>query len=406
MTFKHKYDTIVLMDLIIKTDQLQPVTDGENLQNLFIASGFENFGLVSESGEGYVFQDLAKIDPDADVVLFDLDDTMIPYTEAKNERLSLFQEYVLSQGLDLDSVECGVLMDCADDFSRWGDSNGDKKYHQQAHSSALAWVVDELKSGKEFNEITSLLESFDVSGETDNEPPFSLKEAPEDMSEVFDAMTKINPFDDVIETVRRLASTDNLETPFSVGILTYGEPDFQLKKVLHVLQLARESGHELPFNQIMFTKVKKGKFLKAIIEKEKNLKAYVLVDDSPEELDSRDVVRSRFARLAPIRIRKAKTKNYNHDWGMKGHEAYKNNSTGIYDEQEGADLFEEVVRVAVNIRSKLAEGVRGTGREAISGHNKRVRSYGKELLKNGGHVTGFSQTLINDEAPIEDKQVA
>jgi len=392
----------------IKNEQHQSNTELEQLQELFVAFGFENYDLVSESDAGYIFQDTTKIDPDTDTILFDLDDTIIPYTESKEERLNQFHNYLASNDLELDTDSCSTLMDSADRFSRWVEDSGAERYHQPAHASALAWAVGELKSGKDISDVTTMLESYDVLSGSD-QIPFSLTESPEEIVEVFNTMAKINPYVDVIETIHRLGgSTSELESPLAVGVLTYGEPDFQLKKVLYVLQLAKEAGRELPISQIMLTKVQKGMFLKDVIESQNSLKVYTLVDDSPEELDSRHLATTTGpARLAPIRLRKLKTKNFAKDWGMDGHASFKNNGTGIYHEGGDSDLFKEILRVTVNTRSRLAEtNTRIMGSEEIESHNERVRAYGKALLNSSSTTPSFTQTLFKTEDQHEEDKVA
>lgn len=292
-----------------------------------------------------------------DWVFFDLDDTLIAYSQAKEARLGAYQEYAQERGLRLDGPTAEHVLEITDSFSRWNEG-GEEMYHVDAHKTALFWATSELRDtdpetveerlkgiGDQLVLVkTGLTEPVELGEDI----PFHfeknklvLKEtsaASEDIDKVFETMVKPPIYGDVLDVMTKIGGNteDNLRP--GLGIFTYGEPVFQLQKVLELMKAQAHEGRALPLAQIWLTKTPKGKFVEALshpsgegqtVDRKNQNEVLgdlphvvLLVDDNPKELESliqaSQGLQEEFGvRFAAMRLRKEGTKTTKRDWNRE-----------------------------------------------------------------------------------------
>lgn len=217
-----------------------------------------------------------------DWVLYDYDDTIAATTEAKNPRLTEFVAYAQVQYPDLDAETCEKLMKASDKFSRWEEQeNSGRNYHIHTHVSVLDWALHRageiIAAGTPADEVVADIQStLDriQAGEVRDDDPFYMRLedrkfvtkgiAPRntELEDIF-SRTFAHPrlYDEVLESMRSLAGGPDSIHRTNVGIITYGEPHYQLRKLFTMLQ----DNPDLPISQILLTSVGKGDFIKRAI---------------------------------------------------------------------------------------------------------------------------------------------
>ena len=146
------------------------------------------FDIVPVAEAGFLIQS-KELKPMAgnDWVLLDYDDTLAATTEVKQDRLSLYKEYLVQElGLLITDADIQKLMSATDKFSRWEENMGEgKDYHAGAHMSALTWATEQLRNNSHQNlsgvieDILHTLDRIKNQLETeqaqDSEDPFYFK---------------------------------------------------------------------------------------------------------------------------------------------------------------------------------------------------------------------------------------
>jgi FMN phosphatase YigB (HAD superfamily) len=235
-----------------------------------------------------------------DWVLYDYDDTIAATTAAKSPRLEQFIAYAQERFPELDGDTCAALMKATDTFSRWEDlPEAGKNYHTHTHVTVLNWAVQKtgeiMASGKPpgeaLAEVKAILDRIQAGGATEDDP-FYIREKDQkfvsrkgsvrnvDLEQIF-ATTLAHPdlYDEVLESMRELAKSPDSIHRTNVGIITYGEPHYQLRKLFTMLQ----ENPDLPLSQIMLTNIQKGDFIKQVIES--GVEKQFSVNYVPAELD-------------------------------------------------------------------------------------------------------------------------
>lgn len=290
--------------------------------------------------------------PAKDWLLLDYDDTLAASTEIKKERLRLYVEY-LQNKLNLTETTTQFLAEniikLADEFARWENpSSNIKQYHLGAHMMALSWASEYLinHAQQPSEEVLAYLRTqLDSLKETIASTP-DKQTAAEKLAPPFyfkaDKLISKNkrPWLAEIENIFQqtsfnpplyqepLASIKSAETPSdnqlqNLVIFTYGEPYFQLSKVIKLL----EQNPDLQVAQIWLTQTSKGKFVQAIWQKGQvseaqldQVKTLTLVDDDPKQLkDFADCnaymeTQAQHPQLIAIRSKRPGTKTAQKDW--------------------------------------------------------------------------------------------
>jgi hypothetical protein len=95
------------------------------------------------SGDFMVRFNNEPVEPGNDWVTFDLDDTLIDYTGAKQIRSDAYGNYLEDGGIAMSEGDRDRILDMTDKFARW-DENGAKTYHVAAHLRAADWATKSL----------------------------------------------------------------------------------------------------------------------------------------------------------------------------------------------------------------------------------------------------------------------
>lgn len=266
------------------------------------------------------------VNPKGDWIVYDLDDTIIGYTLAKSVRLDHYRHYLRAHRIVLEEDAAEDLIAGADTLSRWVEQ-GRKLYHLNAHITLLAWATETV-SRLDAAERTPWANGFKQQAEryaaempprTPAEWPFYYNDGQlvfkdqvagadrigDLLDEVFDAMIRPERNQELLDAMARLGSdTQGQAFCLNQGILTYGTPDFQLRKILELLHDLHEQGVEIGLSYVFLARAKKGVYLEALL----NLDPYtnpdaphsdlaedlfndiphaiLLVDDDPVELES------------------------------------------------------------------------------------------------------------------------
>ncbi len=297
-----------------RNSEIQP-QDFLDIRDLLSANEItrEQFEITTVGEAGYIIR-LGEVPPipGNDWVMYDLDDTLIAYSEAKPARLAAYAQYLERTGITLDASTVSSVMDATDDFSRWPE-DGIDMYHIDAHKDALAWATNQLRDirpDKISNTLDTIKSQLQNAQDTAASNPLStagssirlqegrlttpeLEPVTEQLDSVFDAMIKPRRYSDALEAMVEVGKNVNS------GIFTYGEPSFQLLKVLEVMRAQIADGKPLPVSHIWLTKVPKGVFLNELANLKESAESAVveeilggephvvmLVDDSPKEINN------------------------------------------------------------------------------------------------------------------------
>lgn len=331
------------------------------------------FDIVPVDEAGFLLQ-RKELKPMAgnDWVFLDYDDTLAATTEIKQDRLSLYKEYLNQEpGLTVSEENVQRVMDITDNFSRWEEKPGEgKHYHVGAHMSALTWATEQLKSHPQKNLdhlIERVKQAFErikaqlkENGGQESEDPFYFRgkklilrtKRPwsRKVEEIFE-QTMFNPplYEETVDATKETGEPTRSIHRFNVGVFTYGEPQYQLSKVFNLLK----SHPDLPISQIWLTRKPKGEFVeeliktKAVQETELDyvpteLEDYpgeslsppsgyplgetphtmVIFDDDPKQLSnvlsSNEFLRENSgAKFLAVRSRQESTKAENREWNVK-----------------------------------------------------------------------------------------
>ncbi|KXK12053.1 MAG: hypothetical protein UZ22_OP11002000170 [Microgenomates bacterium OLB23] len=246
-----------------------------------------------------------------DWILVDYDDTTAATTDAKVPRKEQYTEYL--QGLDprISTDTCALLIKITDEFSRWQEHEGaGTQYHPNAHVDALDWAAQQLRNYIDagipqevaLSHISQTLRRIQ-NGTVEKDDPFYFNPDKKQLinngirprnlalEQIFNT-TIADPriYDEIIEAMHKLGTHPN-DDPTNLGILTYGEPNYQFRKILRLLQ----QHPNLPVSQILLTQIPKGEFIKRVIDMEAGESGQlfgpdphtvILVDDDPKQLDN------------------------------------------------------------------------------------------------------------------------
>lgn len=358
--------------------------------NSLLQSNIEFLGsteVTAIGDSGYVIQvgDRQPVQGN-DWVLYDLDDTLIAYSGAKSARLEAYQKYLSDTGLSLSVEDCLSLLDTTDRFARWQES-GVEMYHIEAHKAALAYATemirlapDDQKSetiAKVQNELLQI-----KTGEMQEHNPLAFVGGQvvrkdgigENVEEVFRPMIEPPKYEDAIDSLADVGSSEEGKPPINTGLFTYGEPAFQLEKAIELIKARSEQGKATPLTQIWLTKTPKGQFIQELARMDTDGVVFgtephtvLLVDDNPKELDNffeaggsneghtTPVIGN--TRLGVIRSKRAGTKTEGGDWGKPGHSAHESLARGTSElsGEQSDDLLGDIYTYLLNNLSKTAE---------------------------------------------------
>jgi len=314
-----------------------------------------------------------------DWVLYDLDDTLIAYSQAKGIRLKSYQQYLKETGLSLEADDCASLLDLTDGFSRW-EQEGVEMYHIDAHKMALDWATQVVRSAPEGAKHETVLqlqtqfERIKADGLAESDPftfqgdQLTLKEGSaraENLEGVFRSMIEPETYGDALESLVEVGTNNTDEPQINTGIFTYGEPVFQLQKIVELIKTRTARGESTPVSHIWLTKVPKGTFLKQLAEDNVSEvfgpepHVLLLVDDNPKELDNFFEAGSPKAtiestRLGVIRSVREGTKAEGNQWGRLGHIASGSLARGLFEVNDPQDnnLTEDIYTYLLNNLSR------------------------------------------------------
>ena len=337
---------------------------------LLLKKNEQNIGphnLIEVGDVGYVIE-LDNYRPMAgnDWILFDYDDTLAAYTETKIIRESLFGQFLRNKGVQIDENGIQRALTLTDDFARWEELGvPSTSYHHSAHLTAISWVTDQLIAKKAqpegvLDDVEKKLSKI-REGEAQEEVPFYIDQSTKrlvlrrktpwskELEAIF-AETTLKPisYPEPIEAVK-LATSPNSIHRLNIGIFSYGEPYFQLAKIIKFLN----ESQDLPINQIWLTKVPKGKFIEELVKLKVNRKmkleypsaelsetegeeiafpsgyplgetphSIVIFDDSPKELStltktSETLSNQTKATIVSVRSRKSGTREEQTEWEIE-----------------------------------------------------------------------------------------
>ncbi len=410
------------------------------------------YELIEVGDAGYVI-DLKKTPAIVgnDWVMFDQDDTLIAYSGAKSVRQQNFEQYAESTGLDISQEQSKTLLAITDSFSRWQGGEA-VMYHLDAHKLALGWATSVLRNSTpeevdatiqsvkhELDLITAHANQATDSPESDapfhfdNEKLVSdFMDYDDNLDSVFDAMVEPPSYDDVLDSLRALAGNEDPDTQVNVGIYTYGEPSFQLKKIIKLMEAQAKLGKDLPVSQIWLTKASKGVFIDELvrtISSEPSQSGHadtlreelfdptphviMLVDDSPKELDgfsgsNQAIFAATGTRLARMRLIKSDTKAESSNWGLSGHQLHLNTGVGLYDarSEESGSLNATIYKYltsnlswAVSKRFETSTLPEPTVAQRL---NKRVEFYAKNA-EGADFAGGMLKVKLDDGSEQDSK---
>lgn len=258
-----------------------------------------NYEIAKVGDAGYAVK-LRRTEParGKDWVLYDLDDTLIAYSEAKDERLNRFHTYLHSLGVELTPKDANEVMNMTDSIARWSE-NGVETYHVDMHITTLEWCTRQLQNsqGDIAETITDLPKLLQEAKERDalSQDTAAMPE------EIFAAMLRPAVYEDALQSMNALAGPAQPEHAAAqaiIGIFTLGEAAFQLVKVLELLEAQAAAGQPLPVSHIWLTTVSKGDFLNELANMadghdfirqdifDPTPHTLLLLDDSSDQIDS------------------------------------------------------------------------------------------------------------------------
>ncbi|HEV2354415.1 MAG TPA: hypothetical protein VGR89_09235 [Puia sp.] len=236
----------------------------------------DGYDLIPVGDEGFIVRNHTHpVEPDADWVTFDLDDTLINYSEAKRARSAAYAEYLSDRDIDFDAKLQGAVIAAADRFSRWTEPGGSSvTYHLSAHIQSADWLTAELAKIPANQRIDALVSFEDhleqiKAGESAETDPFYFRDGrlitrhrvPGDhgMEAVFrKSIAGGAPFDDTVDAMEQLSQ---VEPRLNIAVFTRGTPDFQLTKQIELMR-----SRQIPVSEIWLTKDKKGDFFQTLAE--------------------------------------------------------------------------------------------------------------------------------------------
>ncbi len=249
----------------------------------------------------------------APVICIDADDTIFDYTGTKKLRLQKYSEHIQTAfGNAIAPKVAEQLMKMTDRFARWLDG-GATMYHISAHQWALGWVTAELTALEGQNpsdaEIEQWLHTIEQQfeavkdGSSTTETPFSFEGTSlvieptisyVDIADVFNPVFAPQRYHDVLQAINRIASEQA-----RVVVYTYGEPSFQLEKLLRLHNELADIGYDWPFADILLTTEPKGQFAERILAVSHQAipivkqdlfsddpHLFILIDDDPKQLEN------------------------------------------------------------------------------------------------------------------------
>lgn len=263
-------------------------------------NALDELTIVPVADAGYILQ-TRRFPPHArDWVLFDYDDTVVAYSKSKEARLIKYQEYLMEQmrSHNINTTDVGTiavrLMKITDSFARWPEAktegSKDNKYHAGAHMTALSWATNFLtdpdtgaQNGADsindrIDRIRTVLEGVHKNDENTDvrknaDYPFymnqngqlvnkSISPWAHEIEAVFhNTMFDPESYTEPIEAMREIGFATDPDEHFNIGIFTYGDPVFQLSKILQLMK----KDPDLPISQIWLTKEAKGDFVRELV---------------------------------------------------------------------------------------------------------------------------------------------
>jgi len=319
------------------------------------------YDIIPVGNTGFLLQS-ERLKPIAygDWFMFDYDDALVGTSEAKDKRFDLYKEYVLNLGIDTTDENLKRIIEKTDKFSRWESKEGfGPSYHANSHMSALNWATNELnksaerkKNGEEIvmeDEVTRVEKTLDrikneLNGEENFKPtdPFYFRIHDKKMIlkekitwskgiETIFIQSMINPpyYEETITAAASIIQTNDSIQQVNIGVVTYGEPEYQLLKIFELLK----NIPDLLVNQIWLSRIPKGRFIEELIKlriKQRtkldfghplgtHIHAIIIMDDSPKELSSiltaiPYLQENTGASLVAVRSRRTGTKEANTEW--------------------------------------------------------------------------------------------
>lgn len=244
------------------------------------------FDLVPVGNAGYIVQSQRqKPMAGSDWIFFDLDDTLIAYSVAKENRLEHYVQYLREGGLELSEAQAEKVLKLTDAFSRWKEnSTTGNLYHANNHMLALQWATEQLRGSSNYEETIRFVETelarmkagLEEPGEQKDSDPFMLNHETKKLTlsgmqhmwskkiESIFMGTMVNPqsYDAVLQAgIEATTPRDSIHRT-NVGVFTYGDPYFQLQKTFELL----EKNPDFALSQIWLSKIPKGSFIVEAVE--------------------------------------------------------------------------------------------------------------------------------------------
>jgi hypothetical protein len=330
-----------------------------------------DFDIVSIGSSGYILQSkLQRPMAGNDWVFFDLDDTLVAYTEVKKRRLELYETYLKKSNINIPSELASNVLEITDKFSRWEEHEGEgKMYHANAHMNVLQWATNLLRNNKvppeeslstirtDLDRIKNQLMEEGEQVKTDpfyfrhSDRRFTLRSAgnmwSKDIEDIFTG-SMISPpvYQETMAAAIETGSPRQSVNRTNIGIFTYGDPYFQLLKVLELM----EQQPDFPISQIWLSQSPKGDFIVDLAKSGATAKldldylpaeleeypgegisgtsgevlghenhVIVMMDDNPKELSSILLANSYLrehtgAEFVVVRSKRPETKESRRDW--------------------------------------------------------------------------------------------
>ncbi|HEX9153343.1 MAG TPA: hypothetical protein VF809_00820 [Candidatus Saccharimonadales bacterium] len=357
------------------------------------------------------------------IVAVDADDTLFAYTETKTPRADAFVRFAQAElGHQPDAETLGALMCISDEFSRWQEPGSNATmYHIQPHLWALSWATSQLRDVQPENvpakldEIKARLDSVKAGQhaeqQEDESAPFHFRKGkliignfipPESINSVFEPVYEPVPYPDALYDMQEIAEAGVRTVAF-----TYGEPEFQLDKLLRLRDQLTDSGRGWPYEYIFLTTVPKGEFIEELLNTSANdaqlrqdlfsadPHVFMLVDDdrgqTADFLRAQDIIESSSgARLGVVLSLRERTKSW-----KKREAAYR-------DVPEVGLVIDQDDRRGVHIGGRIEDVAAGMSTDVYNAHRDAVSSL---KLRIYNQLAGSLAQLANAEAHAELKQL-
>lgn len=336
-------------DSIIEKRKIETLLQKHNEESLDPSVERAEFDLESVGDSGFILRNKnATPESGVDWFLFDLDDTIMATTEAKKNRLEAYKDLIKKDGIHITDEDAEKIVNLTDEFSRWEEKNKpSKNYHPTAHITALGWATQKIKESNDpnfvINEIEETLkrikEELTLEVDPKEDDPFYFRREDgklvsraffknsKDIGRIFlDTMVKLNVYEETKDGIQSISQDASIAT--NVGLFTYGEPYYQLTKILELIK----NNPDFIVNEIWLTKVPKGEFISTLLNNfsekmpaplEKESHAVVMLDDSPKELQSIDSKKNQIkdesgALFRTVLSRRSGTKEESKLWDNNG----------------------------------------------------------------------------------------